>query len=59
MSGPQSVDHALALLDAVADAPGPLSAKALTRRLGCSLSTVYHLLGPLTARGYLMRGPEG
>ncbi|MFD8588374.1 IclR family transcriptional regulator [Streptomyces sp. NPDC059637] len=59
MTGPQSVDRALALLDAVADAPGPLSAKALARRAGCSLSTVYHLLGPLTARGYLIRGPEG
>ncbi|MEU5540311.1 IclR family transcriptional regulator C-terminal domain-containing protein [Streptomyces sp. NPDC020362] len=59
MSGPQSVDRALALLDAVADAPGPLSAKALARRVGCSLSTVYHLLGPLTARGYLLRMPEG
>jgi IclR family acetate operon transcriptional repressor len=59
MSGPQSVDRALALLDAVADAPGSLSAKALARRVGCSLSTVYHLLGPLTARGYLIRGPEG
>ncbi|GAA2281143.1 IclR family transcriptional regulator [Streptomyces ruber] len=59
MSGPQSVDRALALLDAVADAPGPLSAKALARQAGCSLSTAYHLLGPLTARGYLVRGPEG
>lgn len=59
MSGPQSVDRALALLDAVADAPRPLSAKALARRVGCSLSTVYHLLGPLTARGYLLRGPQG
>ncbi|MEG3631455.1 IclR family transcriptional regulator [Streptomyces poriticola] len=59
MSGPQSVDRALAVLDAVADAPGPLSAKALARRVGCSLSTVYHLLGPLTARGYVVRGPRG
>lgn len=59
MSGPQSVDRAMALLDAVTDAPGPLSAKVLAREVGCSLSTVYHLLGPLTARGYLVRGPEG
>lgn len=59
MSGPQSVERALALLDAVAEAPGPLSAKALARRVGCSLSTVYHLLGPLTERGHLVRGPQG
>ncbi|MFJ8017695.1 IclR family transcriptional regulator [Streptomyces sp. NPDC096339] len=59
MSVPQSVDRALALLDLVVDAPGPVSAKALARRVGCSLSTVYHLLGPLTARGYLVRVPEG
>ncbi|MFI2368402.1 IclR family transcriptional regulator [Streptomyces sp. NPDC018833] len=58
-SGPQSVDRALEILDAVADAPGPVGAKALARRLGCSLSTVYHLLGPLTARGHLLRTGEG
>jgi IclR family acetate operon transcriptional repressor len=59
MTGPKSVDRALALLDAVADAAGPVSAKALARRAGCSLSTVYHLLGPLTERGHLVRGPRG
>ncbi|WP_328967070.1 IclR family transcriptional regulator [Streptomyces sp. NBC_00239] len=59
LTGPQSVDRALAVLDAVADAPGPVSAKALARRAGCSLSTVYHLLAPLTARGHLVRTPQG
>ncbi|MFK0219641.1 IclR family transcriptional regulator [Streptomyces vinaceus] len=58
-TGPQSVDRALAILDAVADAPGPLGAKALARRLECSLSTAYHLLAPLTERGYLLRTPRG
>ncbi|MEU6932458.1 IclR family transcriptional regulator C-terminal domain-containing protein [Streptomyces sp. NPDC046374] len=57
--GPQSVDRALALLDAVADADRPVSAKALARTLGCALSTVYHLTGPLIARGHLVRTPEG
>ncbi|MEU9417316.1 IclR family transcriptional regulator C-terminal domain-containing protein [Streptomyces sp. NPDC048272] len=57
--GPQSVDRALALLDAVADADGPVSAKALARRTGCSLSTVYHLLAPLTERGHLVRTARG
>ncbi|MFC8448806.1 IclR family transcriptional regulator [Kitasatospora sp. NPDC057223] len=57
--GPQSVDRALEILDAVADAARPVSAKALARQLGCSLSTVYHLLGPLTARGHLLRTAGG
>ncbi|WP_030262571.1 IclR family transcriptional regulator [Streptomyces violens] len=57
--GPLSVDRALDVLDAVAGAAGPVPAKALARRLGCSLSTVYNLLGPLTARGHLMRSGGG
>ncbi|MCB5165389.1 helix-turn-helix domain-containing protein [Streptomyces bambusae] len=59
LTGPQSVDRALDLLDAVAAAPGPVTAKALARTVGCSLSTAYHLLGPLTARGHLVRTPQG
>lgn len=58
-TGPQSVDRALAILDAVADASGPVGAKALARRLECSLSTAYHLLAPLTERGYLVRTARG
>ncbi|MFC7306243.1 IclR family transcriptional regulator [Streptomyces monticola] len=58
-AGPRSVDRALEILDAVADAPRPVPAKTLARELGCALSTVYHLLGPLTARGHLIRTPEG
>ncbi|WP_327355424.1 IclR family transcriptional regulator [Streptomyces sp. NBC_01304] len=58
-SGPQSVDRALEILDAVAGAAHPLTAKALARHLGCALSTVYHLLGPLTARGHLARTADG
>ncbi|MEV0266547.1 IclR family transcriptional regulator [Streptomyces sp. NPDC050617] len=57
--GPQSVDRALDLLDAVAEAAGPVTAKALARRLGCGLSTVYALLGSLTARGHLTRSAAG
>ncbi|GGT99380.1 IclR family transcriptional regulator [Streptomyces violascens] len=56
---PQSVDRALAILDAVADAAGPVGAKELARRVGCSLSTAYHLLGALTARGHLTRTAQG
>ncbi|MGI5482245.1 IclR family transcriptional regulator [Streptomyces lavendofoliae] len=57
--GPRSVDRALEILDVVADAAGPVGAQALGRRLGCSLSTVYHLLGPLVARGHLVRAEGG
>ncbi|MFE0642966.1 IclR family transcriptional regulator [Streptomyces sp. NPDC058877] len=57
--GPQSVDRALAVLDAVATADRPVGAKVLARRLDCALSTVYHLTGPLLARGYLVRTSEG
>ncbi|MEU7132010.1 IclR family transcriptional regulator C-terminal domain-containing protein [Streptomyces sp. NPDC046261] len=56
---PQSVDRALDVLDAVAASDGPVPAKALARRLGCGLSTVYELLGTLTARGHLVRTPAG
>ncbi|WP_406841844.1 IclR family transcriptional regulator (plasmid) [Streptomyces sp. AHU1] len=59
MTSPQSVDRALTLMNAVIDAPQPLSAKALARLADCSLSTTYHLLGPLIAHGYLARGPQG
>ncbi|WP_277744988.1 IclR family transcriptional regulator [Streptomyces sp. LX-29] len=58
-AGPQSVDRALELLDVIAEAPDPVSAKALARRAGCALSTVYHLLGPLTARGLVVRTSAG
>ncbi|MFI8105799.1 IclR family transcriptional regulator [Streptomyces sp. NPDC086023] len=58
-SGPQWVDRALAILDEVASSPGPLAAKALARRVGCSLSTAYHLLGPLAERGYVTRTARG
>ncbi|MEU5048137.1 IclR family transcriptional regulator [Streptomyces sp. NPDC021096] len=56
---PQSVDRALDVLDAVAASDGPVPAKALARHLGCGLSTVYELLGALTARGHLVRTPAG
>ncbi|UNO40211.1 IclR family transcriptional regulator C-terminal domain-containing protein [Streptomyces sp. MST-110588] len=56
---PQSVDRALDLIDAVAEASGPVTAKALARRLGCGLSTVYALLGSLTERGHLERTAAG
>src|SRR4051794_22627547 len=41
----------LALLDALARQPGPVPAGVLVRELGLPRSTVYHLLGELTAAG--------
>ncbi|MER5259005.1 IclR family transcriptional regulator C-terminal domain-containing protein [Streptomyces sp. NPDC002855] len=57
--GPASVDRALDLLEAIARAPGPVPAKVLAGELGCALSTVYHLLAPLTARGHVERTGAG
>ncbi|GAA3087293.1 IclR family transcriptional regulator [Streptomyces rectiviolaceus] len=59
VTGPASVDRALDLLEAIARAPGPVPAKVLARELGCALSTVYHLLAPLTARGHVERTGAG
>ncbi|MHB9849178.1 IclR family transcriptional regulator [Streptomyces krungchingensis] len=58
-TGPHSVDRALALLDALAKVPHPVSAKFLARRLDCALSTIYSLLAALTARGYAARTANG
>ncbi|MBF6049927.1 helix-turn-helix domain-containing protein [Streptomyces sp. NRRL B-1677] len=55
----QSVDRALDVLDAVSEAGAPVPAKVLARQLGYSLSTVYEILGTLTARGHLVRTPGG
>ncbi|MEU3756776.1 IclR family transcriptional regulator C-terminal domain-containing protein [Streptomyces olivoreticuli] len=56
---PQSVDRALDVLDAVVSSSGPVTAKALARLTGCGLSTVYELLGALTARGHVVRTAGG
>ena len=48
----------LALLDALARQPGPVPAAVLVRDLGLPRSTVYHLLGELTAVGLAVHLPE-
>ncbi|GAA0394222.1 IclR family transcriptional regulator [Streptomyces luteireticuli] len=58
-TGPRAADRTLEVLEIVAEAPAPVSAKALARSLGCALSTVYTLLTPLTERGYLVRTDGG
>ncbi|MHA4820330.1 IclR family transcriptional regulator [Streptomyces aculeolatus] len=58
-TGPQSVERALELLDVIASSSRPVTAKFLARRFDCALSTVYNLLGPLTARGHVSRTADG
>ncbi|MFD6952637.1 hypothetical protein A6A08_06020 [Nocardiopsis sp. TSRI0078] len=58
-TGPRAAERTLEVLELVADAAEPVSAKALARSLGCALSTVYTLLTPLTERGYLVRTDGG
>ncbi|MFD8754884.1 IclR family transcriptional regulator [Kitasatospora sp. NPDC059577] len=58
-TGPRAADRTLEVLELVAQADGPVPAKALARTLGCALSTVYTLLAPLTERGYLVRTDGG
>jgi IclR family acetate operon transcriptional repressor len=51
----QSVDRALSLLEAVAIASGPVTAKQLADDQELSLPTTYHLLSTLVLRGYLRK----
>ncbi|SHF81206.1 IclR family transcriptional regulator [Streptoalloteichus hindustanus] len=55
----RTVDRAMDVLEAVAAADEPISAKALARAVGCGLSTVYNLIAVLTGRGYLARTSAG
>jgi IclR family transcriptional regulator, acetate operon repressor len=50
-----SIVRALRVLEAVAAAGDGVTAKAIARRLGCPLPTVYRALGILVAEGYLVR----
>jgi DNA-binding IclR family transcriptional regulator len=54
----QSVARALALLDEIARSPAGRTAQELTRAVGLSRATTYHLLHTLTGAGYVARGPE-
>jgi len=54
----QSVERALRVLDHIAAAPGPVPAKAISRALGLTLPTTYHLLTTLVNGGYLVHLPQ-
>ncbi len=53
--GGSSIVRALRVVEAVAAAGDGVTAKAIARRLGCPLPTVYRALGILVAEGYLVR----
>lgn len=50
-----SITRALRVVEAVAAAGDGVTAKAIARRLGCPLPTVYRALGTLVDEGYLVR----
>lgn len=54
-----SAQRALRVLEVVAAADGPVTAKAVARRAGFKLGTTYHLLNTLAHEGYLVRGGHG
>jgi DNA-binding IclR family transcriptional regulator len=56
--GVPAARQALALLQALARAPGPVPAATLARDLGLPRSTVYALLGELAAAGFVVHLPE-
>lgn len=55
--GIQSVDRAMSLLEAIAEAGGECSLTALSRRTQLNISTCHHLLSTLVARGYVAKVP--
>ncbi|MEO7056567.1 MAG: IclR family transcriptional regulator [Caldimonas sp.] len=54
-----SVSRALALLERLADARGPMSLARLATDLGLPKSSVHGLCGTLVSLGYLRRQPDG
>jgi DNA-binding IclR family transcriptional regulator len=55
----QTVERALAFLEAVALAPRPPLLKDVTAQLGLNITTGYHLFNTLRESGYLVRDGDG
>src|SRR3954468_16152741 len=53
----QSVDRAMTLLEAIADAGGETTLTELSHRTRLNISTCHHLLSTLVARGYVAKVP--
>lgn len=58
MANAAAAAHALDLLDLLARHTAPMPASAIVRELGLPRSTVYHLLGVLRDRGYVVHLAE-
>lgn len=54
----QAVDHAIDVLEAMAQAGGPVGISEVARRTGLSKATVHHLLTTLEARRVVMKDPH-
>lgn len=54
----QAVDHAIDVLQALAESPRGLTLSALTQKVGLSKATVHHLLATLETRRIVARDPE-
>src|SRR5262245_37788158 len=53
----QSVDRAVSLLEAIAEAGGECTLTQLSHRTQLNISTCHHLLSTLVARGYVAKVP--
>jgi len=53
----QSVDRAITLLEAIAEAGGECSLTELSHRTRLNISTCHHLLSTLVQRGYVAKVP--
>jgi IclR family acetate operon transcriptional repressor len=53
----QSVDRAITLLEAIAEAGGECSLTELSHRTQLNISTCHHLLSTLVQRGYVAKVP--
>lgn len=53
-----AVDHAIDVLESMADAGRPVGVTEIARRVGLSKASVHHLLATLEARRFVMRQPD-
>ena len=57
--GVQSIDRALDIIEAVADAGRPMGLTEISNQVGLHKSTAYRIIETLSKRGYLARTEEG
>lgn len=54
----QSVEHAIDILQVLADSGRSMGLSGIAQRVGLSKATVHHLLGTLQARRFVVRDPD-